>query len=60
MGIVTTTRVQHASPAATYAHTSDRSWYADSDLPDEAVANGCRDIAFQLVHNTEIDVSLNI
>lgn len=59
VGIVTTTRVQHASPAASYAHSADRDWYSDSDLSNEAVQNGCRDIAYQLVYNTEIDVSLN-
>ncbi|KAM9358375.1 intestinal-type alkaline phosphatase [Symphorus nematophorus] len=58
VGIVTTTRVQHASPAATYAHTANRGWYADSDLSLEAVQNGCRDIAYQLVHNIEINVIL--
>lgn len=60
VGIVTTTRVQHASPGASYAHSANRGWYADSDLSSEAVQNGCRDIAYQLVHNTEINVSLNI
>ncbi|XP_054910784.1 intestinal-type alkaline phosphatase [Poeciliopsis prolifica] len=58
VGIVTTTRVQHASPAASYAHSADRDWYSDSDLSEEAVQNGCHDIAYQLVHNTEIDVIL--
>ncbi|XP_062279946.1 alkaline phosphatase-like [Scomber scombrus] len=58
VGIVTTTRVQHASPAANYAHSANRGWYGDSDLSDEAVQNGCRDIAYQLVHNTEINVIL--
>ncbi|XP_041863336.1 intestinal-type alkaline phosphatase [Melanotaenia boesemani] len=58
VGIVTTTRVQHASPAASYAHSANRDWYADSDLSSEAIQNGCRDIAYQLVHNTEIDVIL--
>uniref|UniRef100_A0A8C6Q5B1 alkaline phosphatase n=1 Tax=Nothobranchius furzeri TaxID=105023 RepID=A0A8C6Q5B1_NOTFU len=58
VGIVTTTRVQHASPSANYAHSADREWYSDADLTTEAVKNGCRDIAYQLVHNTEIDVIL--
>uniref|UniRef100_A0A3P8WD92 alkaline phosphatase n=2 Tax=Cynoglossus semilaevis TaxID=244447 RepID=A0A3P8WD92_CYNSE len=58
VGIVTTTRVQHASPAASYAHSADRDWYSDSDLTPEAVANGCRDIAHQLITNVEINVIL--
>lgn len=57
VGIVTTTRVQHASPAGSYAHTANREWYSDADLTSEAVQNGCHDIAYQLVYNTEINVS---
>jgi alkaline phosphatase len=48
-GIVTTTRLTHATPAATYAHSPDRNWEADADLPADAVAAGCRDIARQLL-----------
>ncbi|KAL8188210.1 UNVERIFIED_CONTAM: hypothetical protein K2H54_063080 [Gekko kuhli] len=58
VGIVTTTRIQHASPAASYAHSVNRDWYADDDLPEEAVREGCKDIAYQLVHNTDINVIL--
>lgn len=57
MGIVTTTRVQHASPGAAYAHSASRSWYADANMPKEALRDGCKDIAYQLVHNTDINVS---
>lgn len=57
VGIVTTTRVQHASPGASYAHTANRGWYADSDLSAEAIRDGCRDIAHQLITNVEINVS---
>ncbi|KTF40761.1 alkaline phosphatase [Xanthomonas translucens] len=48
-GIVTTTRLTHATPAATYAHTPERNWESDTDLPEKAVAEGCRDIAQQMV-----------
>uniref|UniRef100_A0A8C7ZZB4 alkaline phosphatase n=1 Tax=Oryzias sinensis TaxID=183150 RepID=A0A8C7ZZB4_9TELE len=58
VGIVTTTRVQHASPAASYAHSASRDWYSDSDLTEEALQNGCKDIAYQLINNTEINVIL--
>lgn len=58
VGIVTTTRVQHASPAAAYAHSVSRSWYSDSDLPFSARKQGCVDIATQLVTNVDIDVIL--
>uniref|UniRef100_A0A672YRC1 Alkaline phosphatase n=1 Tax=Sphaeramia orbicularis TaxID=375764 RepID=A0A672YRC1_9TELE len=58
VGIVTTTRVQHASPAAAYAHSVSRSWYSDADLPSNARRQGCIDIATQLVSNVDIDVIL--
>jgi alkaline phosphatase len=48
-GIVTTTRLTHATPAATYAHTPERDWEGDSEMPAEALAAGCKDIAAQLI-----------
>lgn len=57
VGVVTTTRVQHASPSGTYAHVVDRNWYADASMPQEAIDQGCKDIAWQLVHNVDINVS---
>ncbi|XP_053567887.1 intestinal-type alkaline phosphatase [Bombina bombina] len=53
VGIVTTTRVQHASPAGNYAHTADRDWYSDAEMPANS---SCRDIALQLISNVDIDV----
>ena len=58
MGIVTTTRVQHASPSGTYAHVVNRNWYADDSMPEDALRQGCKDIAWQLVHNVDINVSI--
>ncbi|OXB62097.1 hypothetical protein ASZ78_010502, partial [Callipepla squamata] len=58
VGIVTTTRVQHASPAAAYAHSASRSWYSDANMPRETLQDGCKDIAHQLVYNTDINVIL--
>ncbi|KZZ41965.1 hypothetical protein A3759_14640 [Thalassolituus sp. HI0120] len=49
-GIVTTARLTHATPAAAYAHLPERGWEADSDLTSEAKQFGCRDIAWQLIH----------
>ncbi|XP_063536649.1 membrane-bound alkaline phosphatase-like [Cydia strobilella] len=51
VGLVTTTRITHASPAGMYAHTSERNWECDADVPDECLQLGCRDIAHQLVMN---------
>mgnify|MGYP001095221649 CR=1 FL=1 len=47
-GIVTTARVTHATPAANYAHTPERNWEADSDLPAGA---SVKDIARQLLES---------
>lgn len=48
-GVVTTTRITHATPAAMYAHTPHRDWEGDANMPAEAIAAGCKDIAQQLV-----------
>jgi alkaline phosphatase len=48
-GIVTTTRVTHATPAAAYGHSPERDWEDDAAMPQEAVAAGCRDLARQFV-----------
>ncbi|KAM9316574.1 LOW QUALITY PROTEIN: alkaline phosphatase-like [Gastrophryne carolinensis] len=56
VGIATTTRVQHASPAAAYAHSASRSWYSDKEMTMNMINSGCKDIAYQLVYNTDIDV----
>lgn len=46
-GVVSTARLTHATPAATYAHAESRRWEADSDLPKDN--KGCKDIAAQLI-----------
>ncbi len=60
-GVVTTTRITHATPAGAYAHSPDRDWEDSSTLPEAALAQGCRDIARQLVefaHGDGVDVIL--
>ena len=60
-GAVTTTRITHATPAATYGHGPERNWEVDADLPPEAIAAGCRDFAAQLADSAAaggIDVAL--
>lgn len=54
-GVVTTTRLTHATPAAVYAHAADRDWERDTNLPEEAKANGCADIARQLIEFADGD-----
>ncbi|XP_043765618.1 intestinal-type alkaline phosphatase-like [Cervus elaphus] len=58
VGVVTTTRVQHASPAGAYAHTVNRNWYSDAQMSAGAKKEGCQDIATQMVYNMDIDVIL--
>lgn len=48
-GIVSTARITHATPAATYSHTPNRDWESDAELSAEAKTNGCKDIARQLI-----------
>ncbi len=48
-GIVSTTRITHATSAACYAHSPDRDWEDDGDLPSDAGDAGFPDIARQLV-----------
>lgn len=49
-GIISTARITHATPAATYAKSADRNWEDVSDMPEDAVTGGCEDIASQLVN----------
>ncbi len=48
-GIVTTTRITHATPAALYAKSPNRRWETDAGIPATSRQAGCRDIAMQLV-----------
>lgn len=48
-GIISTARLTHATPAATYAKSPDRNWEDSSVMPAEAKQQGCQDIAIQLV-----------
>lgn len=49
-GVVTTARLTHATPAATYAHSPERGWESDADMPAAAIEQGCLDIARQFVN----------
>ncbi|KAK7477336.1 hypothetical protein BaRGS_00031401, partial [Batillaria attramentaria] len=51
VGLVTTSRVTHASPGALYAKSADRNWESDVDLVGKD-ANCNEDIAYQLVYNS--------
>jgi len=60
-GVVTTTTVTHATPAACYAHVPDRSWQVDGRVPAAALRAGFPDVARQLVefqHGNGLEVAL--
>jgi alkaline phosphatase len=48
-GIVSTATITHATPAAAYAHVAQRDWEVDANMPDAAKAEGCKDIARQMI-----------
>ncbi|MFK7830127.1 MAG: alkaline phosphatase [Congregibacter sp.] len=49
-GVVSTARLTHATPGATYAKTAERDWEDDSGMPETARALGCTDVASQFVN----------
>ena len=62
-GIVTTARLTHATPAATYAYSSERNWEDISDMPASAIEAGCEDIASQFLsfrQRTQQDFGVDI
>lgn len=59
-GIVSTARITHATPAATYAHISNRDWESNVDLPEQARATGMKDIAVQLIEHVVNSKSLRV
>uniref|UniRef100_UPI00358EF87B alkaline phosphatase-like isoform X1 n=1 Tax=Myxine glutinosa TaxID=7769 RepID=UPI00358EF87B len=48
--VITTTRVTHATPGASYAHSADRDWMSDAEMPEDA-RSFSKDIAQQLLEN---------
>jgi len=61
VGAVTTTRITHATPAATYGHIADRDWETDMEIPEKQRSADCVDLARQLVEfpiGNGLDVAL--
>ncbi|WP_439105632.1 alkaline phosphatase [Congregibacter sp.] len=52
-GVVSTARLTHATPAATYAKTANRDWEDDAELSEDAKAQGCTDVAAQFLASRE-------
>jgi alkaline phosphatase len=48
-GVISTARLTHATPAATYVETTERDWESDSVVTPEGKAKGCTDIANDFV-----------
>ena len=48
-GIISTARLTHATPAATYAHVPERGYEDDRDISKMSNATGCTDIASQML-----------
>jgi len=49
LGIVSTARITHATPASVYARSPDRNWEDDAAIPEDESGQGCSDIAAQLI-----------
>ncbi|EDV26294.1 Alkaline phosphatase, tissue-nonspecific isozyme [Trichoplax sp. H2] len=48
VGVVSTARITHATPAVTYAHTPEREW--EGSVPAEVASEGCIDVAQQYIN----------
>ncbi|MEM7666528.1 MAG: alkaline phosphatase [Pseudomonadota bacterium] len=57
LGIVSTARITHATPASVYARSADREWETYIESAEEQRRSKCRDIATQLVES-EFDLAL--
>ncbi|MEP3144890.1 alkaline phosphatase [Qipengyuania citrea] len=49
LGIVSTARLTHATPASVYARSVSRDWEGDTAIPEDQRGRGCSHIAQQLV-----------
>lgn len=59
VGIISTARLTHATPAAVFSHSPSRDWEADKDITGIAAESGCTSIAAQLVAtDTPINLAL--
>jgi len=57
VGIISTARITHATPAAMYGRAVDRGWEANEDVDERAAKARCKSLATQLLQSS-IDVSL--
>lgn len=52
LGIVTTTRITHATPASVITRSADRDWENDTNIPADQQGDGCKDIALQFAEGS--------
>ncbi|XP_063410420.1 alkaline phosphatase-like [Mytilus trossulus] len=58
VGIVTTTRITHATPGAAYANTPYRNWEVDWQLENVTNRENCPDIAKQLINDYKSSIKV--
>ena len=57
VGIISTARITHATPAAMYGHAVDRGWETDAEVDPRAAKVRCKGLASQLLKSS-VDVVL--
>jgi len=57
VGVISTARITHATPAAMYGHSVSRDWEEKSDIDPRAAKFGCKSLAAQLLKNSP-DITL--
>lgn len=57
VGVISTARITHATPAAVYSHSVSRNWENQKDIDPRAAKFGCKSIASQLLKHTP-DITL--
>lgn len=57
VGVISTARLTHATPAVMFSHTVSRDIEADKDLQGPFAAEGCKSISQQLIES-EVDLAL--
>jgi len=51
VGVISTARITHATPAAVYGHAVSRDWEMKDDIDPRAAKFGCKSLAAQLLQN---------
>lgn len=57
VGVISTARITHATPAAVYGHAVSRGWEADKDVDERAAKARCKSLTTQLLES-DVDIAL--